>query len=282
MFLIDLFYIACKIASNLLRTPYYLARNLRLYVHHYLKPVIDRTMNLEMLYSEKIPSIDLCMLQKLLGGPQPDLHLLFENKYGNINFHEAVAIAYIVQAVRPKRLFEIGTFDGFSTYHLAANAPDDARIFTLNLPADTPFREFRRIYSLTEYHGDRTTHEALRSTEIGELYRKHGVSRKVTQLFGDSLRFDFAPYRKTMDVVFIDGGHSYAHVESDSREAMAMAAEKGIILWHDYNVQHRDIRRFLNAFSEERRLYHIRDTRLVVYLGEPSSFGAAPIAPSIT
>ena len=40
------------------------------------------------------------------------------------------------QADRPAGVFELGTFDGLTTLGIAANAPDSARILTLDLPED--------------------------------------------------------------------------------------------------------------------------------------------------
>ena len=53
---------------------------------------------------------------------------------GNMAPHELETVASIVATVKPKRIFEIGTFDGRTTLNMALNAPD-AQIYTLDLPA---------------------------------------------------------------------------------------------------------------------------------------------------
>ena len=67
----------------------------------------------------------------------------FESKFGNINFMEALATSYVAQASKGRTFFEIGTFDGFSAYHLAKNSPSDAVVYTLNLPENSRIKSFR-------------------------------------------------------------------------------------------------------------------------------------------
>ena len=255
--LLTLLYVLYKIAFNILLVPYYLFKNSKLFIHHYLRNFVDGVINLQLSYGRHIESVDLVGLQALLGGPNPHLHLQFANQFGNINFQEGIAIAYIIQGFKPKALFEIGTFDGFSTYHLAKNSPPDAIVHTLNLPVDHSLSDYAHVYSLVEYHSDTETHERLKESD---------AAHKVVQHFGNSLEFDFSPFRGRIEFCFIDGGHSYHHLESDTRNAMDILAERGVIVWHDYNVQHRDIRRFLRALSLKHKLYHIEGTRLVIYL----------------
>lgn len=264
----DFSFLFYKLTMSLLKFPYYFFADRRFFTFEYAKTIVDRTLNLEVTYNRKIESIDLRTLKSLLNGPAPKLDVLFESQYGNINFSEAVSISYLIQALQPKVLFEIGTFDGFSTYHLAMNSPDTAKVFTLNLPPDSSFEDYHKLYSLTEYRGDLLTHELGKSLGIGRMYRESPVAHKVTQLFGDSLEFNFSPYRKSVDLCFIDGGHSYLHMASDTKNAMSILTDMGVAIWHDYNIQHREIYRFLNELSETYRLFHLEGTRLVIFFGK--------------
>src|SRR5690349_10071610 len=115
--IINLGYVLCRVARNILLIPYFLLRSSHRFVDVYLRTVVDATLNLDLIFKPAIESLDLYGLQRLINGPPPDLHLKFDNRYGNINFLEGVAISYLVQAMRPKVLFEIGTFDGFGSYH---------------------------------------------------------------------------------------------------------------------------------------------------------------------
>ena len=257
-------FIAFKVASNLLRVPYYLARNPRGFAHR-ARRWVDEIINLEINLLNPIEPLDLDGLSRLMGKRESCLELRFDSRYGNINLLESVALSYIVHAAEPRTVFEIGTFDGFSTYHLAKNSGKDTRIYTLNLPVEEGAAESFSPYSLIEYRGDSSTHAELRDRGLGSIYKATEAAYKVTQLFGDSLTYDYTPFLGQVDLIFIDGGHSYRHVTSDTDNALRMVSDRGIIVWHDFNTQHRDIHRFLRRLGRRKKLYHIIDTRLVLY-----------------
>lgn len=273
--IVNFLYIFYKLAFNLALVPSFFLKNRRLFVFRHLHDLVNGVINLQVSYNDAIETVDLVELQSLLHGPDPRLDMKFSRQYGNILFDEALAIAYMVQAIAPRKLFEIGTFDGYSTWHLARNSPADAVIHTLNLPPDASLRDYAHIYSLTEYHDDVRTHESLGGGGVGRIYRESDVASKVRQHYGNSLDFDFAPFRGGMEFIFIDGGHSYRHIESDTRNALMMLAGHGIIVWHDYNVQHRDVRHFLTTLSRSHKLRHIAGTRLV-FLLKPETPSASP------
>jgi len=55
-----------------------------------------------------------------------------------------------------------------------------------------------------------------------------------------------------MDMVFVDGAHSYEYVKNDSRIAMKMLRDgKGLIVWHDYNAKYDEVTVALNEISVE-------------------------------
>jgi hypothetical protein len=37
-----------------------------------------------------------------------------------------------------------------------------------------------------------------------------------------------------MELGFVDGGHSLAHVRNDTGKMAVMAANRGLVFWHDY------------------------------------------------
>ena len=69
-----------------------------------------------------------------------------------------------------------------------------------------------------------------------------------------------------MDVVFIDGSHSYPYVTNDTHAAERMLSERGMIVWDDYPGFPGVTQCVLEA---SRRLdgpvLHVRGTRLAVY-----------------
>ena len=257
-------YVCWKVVVNILRMPLYALLH-REYFRAWRKALVANVINMEKDCQSAIPMLDCVALQEMLGGQDPAIAFKFGSKYGNINFVESIVVAYIVKSLKPRMVFEIGTFDGFSAYHLAMNSPDDAEIYTLNLPInDNGDSSFRRT-SLTEFHGDATTHDELLDRGVGTIYKHSPQGHKVKQLFGDSLTYDFSPFKGKMDLVFIDGGHSLTCITKDTSSATEMLSSRGVILWHDFNIQHRDIYRFLSQFSGSHRIYWIKDTRLALY-----------------
>jgi len=57
----------------------------------------------------------------------------------------------------------------------------------------------------------------------------------VTQLWGDSTKFDYAGLGMKFDVIFIDGDHRYEFVKSDTANVFKhLVHENSIVIWHDY------------------------------------------------
>jgi predicted O-methyltransferase YrrM len=138
-----------------------------------------------------------------------------------------VLLARLVRDRRPRTLFEIGTFDGRTTLNLAANAPDEAIVYTLDLPATE-----QPVLALAS--GERTFVDKPTS---GARVHRSELAPKVKQLLGDSATFDFSPYVSAVDFVFVDGSHAYENALNDSRIAHRLLRNgKGTIVWHDYDV----------------------------------------------
>lgn len=125
---------------------------------------------------------------------------------------ELAAIAYIMRALEPKIVFEIGTFVGRTTRTMAINSPDFTQLYTLDLPPS----------------------ESQAANRVGSEYRKSAESKKITQLFGDSGKFDFSPYYNKCDFVWVDANHDYNPVKTDSENALSLCKKGGWIGWHDY------------------------------------------------
>lgn len=253
-------YIYYKFIVSLLKLPAYIFKNYA-YLLKRWGAFVRNTINLEKEYQTHVEMISFSTLQKILKGSDPHIFFKFGSQYGNINMMESIAIAYIASTLKPQRIFEIGTFDGFSTYHLAMNSPDNSEVYTLNLPVDGEIKK----HSLLDYYDDNLTHAVLSDREIGMFYKNCSASKKVKQLFGNSLLFNFEDYKEKIDLCFIDGGHSFQCVTKDTENALKMLSDKGVIIWHDFNIQHRDVYDFLMRFSLKHKIWWIKDTRLAIY-----------------
>jgi len=105
-----------------------------------------------------------------------------------------------------KDVFEFGTFRGKMTHEISKYAN---KIVTLDIDCS---------YYQTE-HG--SSHYVL-----GEIYKKY-KNDNITQLIGDSLKFDFTPYYGKFDLIFIDGNHDYKFVKNDFLNSVKLLKPDG-------------------------------------------------------
>ena len=165
------------------------------------------------------------------------------------------AILRVLRWLNPRRIFEIGTSEGITTAHLAMNS--EAEIYTLDLPRELAGN--LKGYSL----GDLSLLQPR--DQIGRAYQPFNRNGQIRQLFGDSRTFDFTPYRRSVDLVFVDGCHLYEGVLSDSRNAFDLLGDSGIILWHDF-AGLRGVTRAVKRLAKDRPIYHIEGTWLAMYI----------------
>ena len=170
---------------------------------------------------------------------------------------ETFLLVAAMRLVNAERIFEFGTFFGSTTLNLALNSPPHAEIFTLDLtpedagsleqdPTDAPLTKMHFEQSAMEFH------EAT-------------VSHKIKELRGNSKTFDFRPWKDSIDLVFIDGGHDYATVKSDTNNAIDMLRKDrpACIFWHDYrNPECSGNTFFLDELSKSHDLFHVEDSML--------------------
>lgn len=159
---------------------------------------------------------------------------LFPGIGASVTLVEAAALASLLKLSRAKRVFEFGTYKGVSTTQLALNIPEGGMVFTLDLPEDHPvYRDYGAL-------GGETKIKVLVPDELGS---------KVTYLRADSAEFDTTPYQGTMDLVFVDGYHSYEYVKNDTEKGWEMLRPGGIIAWHDCEPGRPEVVRYLKSFS---------------------------------
>jgi predicted O-methyltransferase YrrM len=173
---------------------------------------------------------------------------------------QLVIINSLCRRFHPERLFEFGTFRGRTTLNLAANSPDGATVFTLDLPRESlATSRFEILAGERGYVSQKDSRRYFHDTPC---------AAKIVQLFGDSATFDYRPYVNSMDFIFIDASHSYDAVMNDSRRAMEMLrGGHGVILWDDYDGWYEGLTRAVaqlyttdQAFREMKK---IRGTQLV-------------------
>ena len=177
---------------------------------------------------------------------------------------ESQVLAALVQAFDPQSIFEFGTYNGFTTLHLAENSMEDAIVYTLDLPKDFDLSKASQRFSYS-YDDKQVVRLSMNHIE-DRLYKGQSQERKIKELFGDSYFFDFTAYHGKIDLIFIDGNHSYQFVKSDTENALKMLSPKGVIVWHDYDyIVHKDVFKYLNELSKELPIYSIPHTRFAIY-----------------
>lgn len=166
-------------------------------------------------------------------------------------------VCAIARHRRARRVFEFGTYLGRTTYHLALGEHVE-RVYTLDLDPAGAYPKGLKIGRAI-----RAVHERALQ---GHFYQGSAVAGRIEQLHGDSRTFDYAPYAGQMDLVFVDGGHTYEMVANDTQHALSLVKPGGLIIWHDFAPKGRDVAALAREFARERPLFWIEDTSLLVYI----------------
>jgi hypothetical protein len=184
---------------------------------------------------------------------------------GNVSLFELFTISSLVRLKKPRTIFEIGTFNGRTTLNLAANSEPAAEIFTLDLPA--------KDLQKTSFALDEIEKKYVDKPVSGAKFSNYPEAKKITQLYGDSAKFDFSRFENAVDFVFVDASHAYDYVVSDSKVALKMLrGGKGVILWHDYDRSEwwpgvvKALDELHQSSAEFHKLVHFTGTSLVCLL----------------
>lgn len=178
---------------------------------------------------------------------------------GGVSTLELMIIAALTRRSHTARSFEIGTFDGRTTLIIALNQPAGSEVMTLDLPAADLARTAKAL--------EEDDRKYVLKAASGSRFRQRQTPARITQLYGDSAAYDFSPYRNAIDLMFVDGSHSYDYAKSDSQVAFSLVRPGGLILWHDYDTPYwPGVTRALNELYQQDRecsgLRHISGTSL--------------------
>ena len=174
---------------------------------------------------------------------------------GNLAVQELAMISAISALIRPRLIFEFGTFDGRTTLHLALNTPDETRIMTMDLPMDNAARAV--ITDDTHY---------TQNVQVGHYFLTEKVGSRIEQLFCNSMDYDHKHLRHKVDLVFVDGGHLFEVVKSDSIKALEMVGPGGVALRHDDSPAHPGVYGHLNDLSSSLPLAKLEGSSFVCYV----------------
>jgi len=174
--------------------------------------------------------------------------------YGGMPAQDLYALLRVVCWIKPRKIFEIGTFQGVTTAHMALNS--QAEIYTLDLPRDLA----------KDLAGYTSSDAALLQThdQIGRAYRSFNANGRIHQLFGDSRTFDYKEHYGSADLVLVDACHLYDYVISDSQHAFRLLGARGVIVWHDFGNS-RDVVRAAQHIAKDSPIYHLEGTNIALH-----------------
>lgn len=186
----------------------------------------------------------------------------FLGHWGNISIEEVCKLALITKFLKPKKVFEFGTYNGMTTLQLALNAPKHCKVYTLDLPENTtPQIPLGKIDTLVAKH-----FRTKFGTKTGS-YFKDRRDVNIIQILQDSAVFDSTPFRSSFDLVFIDAAHDYKNKKTDSENAFMMLKKGGVIIWHNYaDVGCPDVTKYLKDISTSKKIYHLKNTMFAIYI----------------
>jgi hypothetical protein len=194
---------------------------------------------------------------------------------GSVTLLEAAALVSLVKLVTPRKIFEFGTFLGYSTALLVENSADDCAVYSLDLGdghvGDKPLNAFAEADLRSD--GD-INDEYLRGAQgaRGPHYTSAlsaADQSRLRLLQQDSRKFDPATHGLdgSVDLVFVDGGHDTETVTIDTANARKMIGDSGVIVWHDFNSSiHDDVTTFVNGLAKHEVVVCIQHTMLAILL----------------
>jgi predicted O-methyltransferase YrrM len=192
---------------------------------------------------------------------------------GSLTMLEAAILTSLIRLSTPHRLFEFGTFLGYSTALMAANSPADATVYSVDLGLPTSELEFANGYSENELKSNHISNDNyLRfvQSKIGPYYLRtltDSVKQKIQLIKGDSTKTDVMSLGLAASVqfVFIDGGHQFEIIKSDTQKAHEMIGGDGVIVWHDYNSKiHSEVTDYMQEYSKKAMVFHVENTMIAL------------------
>jgi hypothetical protein len=156
-----------------------------------------------------------------------------KENYGTMPGIDSAYAGAIVKAMQPRTILVIGEHKGHLTKYLAECPSDDCLIITLDLPQSIRDRE-----SVTPLDKINNCFVNYSENQIGEAWRGTAVADRIIGLAGDSTSSAAAKVFKLLngliDLVVVDGDHSYESVVKDLTTAKDLLSDKGVILVDDF------------------------------------------------
>lgn len=178
---------------------------------------------LEMIRTfSKLPTIGVDEIAPILAKPVDPIleHICLPPYFGTSDHDDFTPLMCIASYCRPRVIVELGTAHGNTVANLCRQCPD-ARVYTVNAPAEL---QTGKIVTFK-----------LSRDDIGRVYRAHGYSHQVTQIFENTLDLDLSRLfcEAVVDLAIIDACHDTEYVQSDFCKIAPYMRAEGTVLFHD-------------------------------------------------
>jgi len=178
----------------------------------------------------------------------------------------------LAKLVQPRTYFEFGTYLGVQLINVAANLPPESRLYTLDLDEDL-------LGAQQDAKQQRLTDEYLEAKQRKKLaFTGSSFEERITPLRGDSNTYDFSRFHGRMDMLFVDDGHEYPTLQSDTENAFKMLSKDhaGCIAWHDYgNPNYPGLQTYIDGISETRNIFFVEESWTAFFIQNDERLVAA-------
>lgn len=213
----------------------------------------------EIRHQQELKAIPIVTLNEILGSRKAAIKLQVQ-KYedGMMPTHEVMALLSILATEAPLEVLEIGTFMGHTTKAMAENL-SEAIIHTADLPSDFSIdAEIAGGSSKDDFH-------LIKRRIVGREFKGQAVEARIRQHFGDTATIDFKEFGQP-SFFFIDGSHTYEYCKQDSEKCYAACGGVGVFLWHDCDIGHPGVLKFILEWRKlKRNITRIEGTSLAYW-----------------
>ena len=190
---------------------------------------------------------------------------------GGLTLLESSILVSFLKILKAKYIFEFGTYFGSTTKLLSQNTTNNSRIYSI----DFDMNKYEPIISKSDVENQKYLHNGIINDKyLSYLLKKKGtykitnqkkILKKIKLLKLDSKFLDVKQmgFQNKFDLIFIDGGHDYPTIMSDTKNSLLMKKKNSIIIWHDYKSKiHTAVTKYLDNFHREKKIFHIKNTML--------------------
>ena len=157
---------------------------------------------------------------------------------GGVNPGDRRAIFYLIAALKPRSVLEIGTHIGASTLYLALALHLNQSASSLNQPREPESQTKLVSVDALNVNDPLVKHWTKYGTEHSpvEMVRRVGVDHVVEFVAEPSISYMERVERASQrfDFIFLDGDHGPETVYREIPKALAALNEGGVVLLHDY------------------------------------------------